>query len=145
VNWGDLQWRAIAAPGHDMGALMFHCEEERLLITGDALWEYGFGVFPGGPGTAAVATRATLEAISDDVDTVIPGHGAPSPAWIRRWSQPPSAEAFERTIAHGASCAQSDVRVCVDGSATLPLSGSITWRQCRCTQISTRAIFNSAT
>ena len=39
LDWGDLQWRAIAAPGHDMGALIFHCEEERLLITGDALWE----------------------------------------------------------------------------------------------------------
>jgi glyoxylase-like metal-dependent hydrolase (beta-lactamase superfamily II) len=80
LDWGDLQWRAIAAPGHDMGALMFHCEEERLLITGDALWENGFGVLLPGPDREQrlAATRATLEAISRlDVHTVIPGHGAP--------------------------------------------------------------------
>ncbi|MEP7084324.1 MAG: MBL fold metallo-hydrolase, partial [Betaproteobacteria bacterium] len=36
--WGDLEWTALAAPGHDMGALMFHNPQQRLLITGDALW-----------------------------------------------------------------------------------------------------------
>jgi glyoxylase-like metal-dependent hydrolase (beta-lactamase superfamily II) len=80
LDWGDLRWRAIAAPGHDMGALMFHCEEERLLITGDALWEDGFGVLlPGADREQRLAaTRTTLEAISRlDVHTVIPGHGAP--------------------------------------------------------------------
>ena len=80
LDWGDLAWRAIAAPGHDMGALMFHCEEERLLITGDALWENGFGVVLPGPGREErlAATRSTLESIAGlDVGTVIPGHGAP--------------------------------------------------------------------
>jgi len=80
LDWGDLAWRAIAAPGHDMGALMFHCEEERLLITGDALWENGFGVLLPGPGREErlAATRSTLESIAGlDVGTVIPGHGAP--------------------------------------------------------------------
>jgi len=80
LDWGDLRWRAIAAPGHDMGALMFHCEEEGLLITGDALWENGFGVLLPGPGREErlAATRSTLELISRlDVHTVIPGHGAP--------------------------------------------------------------------
>jgi glyoxylase-like metal-dependent hydrolase (beta-lactamase superfamily II) len=80
MDWGDLAWRAIAAPGHDMGALMFHCEEERLLITGDALWENGFGVVLPGPGREErlAAARSTLESIAGlDVGTVIPGHGAP--------------------------------------------------------------------
>lgn len=80
LDWGDLAWRAIAAPGHDMGALMFHCEEERLLITGDALWENGFGVVLPGPGRKErlAAARSTLESIAGlDVGTVIPGHGAP--------------------------------------------------------------------
>jgi len=80
LDWGDLQWRAIAAPGHDMGALIFHCEEERLLITGDALWENGFGVLLPGPGREErlAATRSTLERIARlDVGTVIPGHGHP--------------------------------------------------------------------
>ena len=41
--WGGLEWRAIAAPGHDMGALVFYNPEHRILISGDALWENGFG------------------------------------------------------------------------------------------------------
>jgi glyoxylase-like metal-dependent hydrolase (beta-lactamase superfamily II) len=80
LDWGDLQWRAIAAPGHDMGALMFHCEEVRLLITGDALWENGFGVLLPGPerDERLASTRSTLESIARlDVGTVIPGHGHP--------------------------------------------------------------------
>jgi glyoxylase-like metal-dependent hydrolase (beta-lactamase superfamily II) len=61
-----------------MNALVFYCEEARLLITGDALWENGFGVvLPNQPGALA-ATRATLERLAGlDVAMVIPGHGQP--------------------------------------------------------------------
>ena len=79
--FGGCEWAALAAPGHDMHALMFHCEQHRLLISGDALWRDGFGVqFPellgSDPGLAA--TRATLEAIARlPLDALLPGHGAP--------------------------------------------------------------------
>ncbi len=78
--WGDLEWRALAAPGHDMGALVFYNPEHRILITGDALWEHGFGfVMPPEIDPAALpATRATLEMLATlDVRLVIPGHGEP--------------------------------------------------------------------
>jgi len=78
--WGDLEWRALAAPGHDMGALVFFNPEHRILVTGDALWEHGFGfVMPPEIDAAALpATRATLEMIAAlDVRVVIPGHGEP--------------------------------------------------------------------
>lgn len=78
--WGDLEWRALAAPGHDMAALVFHNAEHRILISGDALWENGFGVvMPPEVDPAAIpATRATLEMIAAlDVRLVIPGHGEP--------------------------------------------------------------------
>jgi glyoxylase-like metal-dependent hydrolase (beta-lactamase superfamily II) len=77
-QWGGLWWRALAAPGHDMSALVFYCPEARLLITGDALWENGFGiVLPNVPGALA-ATRTTLERLAGlDVAVVIPGHGDP--------------------------------------------------------------------
>jgi glyoxylase-like metal-dependent hydrolase (beta-lactamase superfamily II) len=78
--WGDLEWRLIAAPGHDMSALVFHNPEHGILISGDALWQNGFGlVMPPEIDAAALpATRATLEAIADlDVRLVIPGHGEP--------------------------------------------------------------------
>lgn len=100
LEWGELGWRAIAAPGHDMGALMFFCEEERLLISGDALWENGFGVVLPGPDRRErlAATRATLEAIASlGVRTVIPGHGQPFSgveAALERSFQ--RLEAFER-------------------------------------------------
>ena len=78
--WGDLEWRALAAPGHDMRALAFYNPEHRLLISGDALWERGYGlVMPQEIDPAALpAARATLEMLATlDVRIVIPGHGEP--------------------------------------------------------------------
>jgi len=77
---GDLQWQALAAPGHDPHALMFWCADEGILIAGDALWQNGFGVvFPelaGEPGFDEV--RATLDLIASlQARLVIPGHGTP--------------------------------------------------------------------
>ena len=81
LQMGGLDWRVIAAPGHDTHAVMFHSPEARVLVSGDALWENGFGViFPQlfGRETALAETRATLEAVSRlQVDVVIPGHGRP--------------------------------------------------------------------
>jgi len=77
-QWGDLEWRAISAPGHDPGALVFYCQEERILISGDALWENGFGIVLPEPAAALEEAQRTLETIAAlDVDVVIPGHGAP--------------------------------------------------------------------
>ena len=78
--WGDLEWIAHAAPGHDMGALVFYNAEHRILISGDALWEHGFGfVMPPEVDPAALpATRATLEMLANlEIRIVIPGHGEP--------------------------------------------------------------------
>ena len=81
LQLGGLEWEALAAPGHDRHALMFYSSAARILISGDALWENGFGlIFQELFGIAGgfADTRATLEAISHlDVGTVIPGHGAP--------------------------------------------------------------------
>src|SRR5216117_188973 len=81
LQMGVLDWQVIAAPGHDTHAVMFHSPEARVLISGDALWENGFGVvFPQlfGRDTALAETRATLTAIGRlHVDVVIPGHGRP--------------------------------------------------------------------
>jgi glyoxylase-like metal-dependent hydrolase (beta-lactamase superfamily II) len=78
IELGGLRWQVLGAPGHDPHALLFHCASEGILISGDALWENGFGViFPelaGEPGFAE--QRATLELIAGlDVRLVIPGHG----------------------------------------------------------------------
>lgn len=81
LRMGGVDWQAHAAPGHDMDALIFHCQAAKLLISGDALWEDGFGIIFGellGQPGALQATRDTLDMIARlDVHTVIPGHGKP--------------------------------------------------------------------
>ncbi|MEO8037803.1 MAG: MBL fold metallo-hydrolase [Betaproteobacteria bacterium] len=77
---GGMQWETIAAPGHDMGAVMFWHAPDRILISGDALWQRGFGIVMPGPGwlDRLAAARTTLETIrSLDPRIVIPGHGEP--------------------------------------------------------------------
>ncbi|HYD93995.1 MAG TPA: MBL fold metallo-hydrolase [Noviherbaspirillum sp.] len=80
LQFGDMTWQALGAPGHDPNSLIFYCADERILISADALWENGFGVvFPELQGESGFAeVRATLELIASlDVKLVIPGHGAP--------------------------------------------------------------------
>ncbi len=84
LTMGGIDLEAIHAPGHDMHALMFYAPAQRLLISGDALWENGFGViFPvlfgeDGDHSGFDATQTTLDRIGElDIDIVIPGHGAP--------------------------------------------------------------------
>lgn len=81
IELGGLTWQALAAPGHDMHALVFYNAERRILISGDALWRHGFGVvFSELMGTAPAlrATRETLETLSRlSIEVVIPGHGTP--------------------------------------------------------------------
>ena len=78
-----LSWQALAAPGHDMDALMFWNASERILITGDALWQNGLGfVFPqalsAGANPLIEAALQALALIEDcNPAIVIPGHGAP--------------------------------------------------------------------
>ncbi|MFO1318042.1 MAG: MBL fold metallo-hydrolase [Burkholderiales bacterium] len=80
LELGERDWDVLAAPGHDMGAVMFWCATERILISGDALWEHGFGIVLPGPGwrerlAAARDTLLSIRALAPEV--VIPGHGAP--------------------------------------------------------------------
>jgi glyoxylase-like metal-dependent hydrolase (beta-lactamase superfamily II) len=81
IEMGGLAWQTLAVPGHDMEALAYYNPEKRILISGDALWENGFGVvFPEllGEADGLAATRATLEMLARlPVDIVIPGHGRP--------------------------------------------------------------------
>ncbi len=76
--WGDLEWQVLAAPGHAMRAVVFYNPEHRILVSGDALWENGFGfVMPAAMDPDALpATRATLDMLARlDIRIVIPGHG----------------------------------------------------------------------
>ena len=112
---GELEWRAIAAPGHDMDALSFYNAERRILMSGDALWRDGFGILFAdvlGTGDGIGEARRTLEGMGRlAVDAVIPGHGAPfaefDDALERAFAR---LRAFE---ADGARMARNAIRACV--------------------------------
>jgi len=77
---GGFEWEAYAAPGHDMDALMFFEPMNRVLISGDALWQDGMGfVWPEEGANpfidAAHSALSTIERLAPAV--VIPGHGMP--------------------------------------------------------------------
>lgn len=78
---GGIRWQALHVPGHDMHALAYYAPRERILISGDALWQDGFGVMFAelhGDPSGLPAQRRTLEMLRElDVGVVIPGHGAP--------------------------------------------------------------------
>ena len=44
VDLGGRRWRIVWTPGHAVGGVAWWCEHDGLLITGDALWEDGFGL-----------------------------------------------------------------------------------------------------
>jgi glyoxylase-like metal-dependent hydrolase (beta-lactamase superfamily II) len=79
LRMGPYDWQVLAAPGHDAHAVMFYAPGPRVLVSGDALWENGFGVLFSqmtGRMETFAETRSTLDAISDlDIDVLIPGHG----------------------------------------------------------------------
>ena len=93
IEMGGLNWQSLAVPGHDMEALAYYNPEKRILISGDALWENGFGViFPEllGEGRRPDHAQATLDMLSR----------CPSissfPAMAARWRGGPRA--FERAF-----------------------------------------------
>ena len=78
IYLGHEEWEIYSAPGHDPDAIILFEPKKRILISGDALWERGFGViFPeleGKDGFAEVT--ATLDQIEQlEPRLVIPGHG----------------------------------------------------------------------
>ena len=78
VLLGSRDWEVHAAPGHDLDAVMFYEPRERLLISGDALWERRLAIiFPELTGGAGFdAAHRTLDAIQRlSPRCVLPGHG----------------------------------------------------------------------
>jgi len=129
LTMGGLAWQALAAPGHDMDALMYYSPDRRVLVSGDALWRDGFGILFAdvlGLGDGIGGARRTLEAIARlPIDVVIPGHGAPfvevDDALARAFAR---LRAFEED---GARMARNAIRACMTFSLldqrSMPLDG----------------------
>jgi len=78
IEFGNRQWEIHACPGHDDHAVMLYEPQDRILISGDALWENGFGVvfpeFEGDGGFDRVEESLNLIKVLDP-RLVVPGHG----------------------------------------------------------------------
>ena len=79
VEFGHLEWQVLASPGHDPDSVLFFCDDLKILISADALWENGFGVlFPLLEGKAAFTDQENTLTLIESLDAklVIPGHGS---------------------------------------------------------------------
>lgn len=76
IKFGTHTLQCIAAPGHSMGGLLFYCEEEKALFSGDTLFRLSIGRtdLPGGSMFMIINSLRQLCQLPDDV-VVYPGHG----------------------------------------------------------------------
>lgn len=79
LTLGNLDWEIYQAPGHEHEAQLLFNPEYKILISGDALWEKGFGaLFPNDQGFSNFeGALSTLELIAQlQPEIVVPGHGS---------------------------------------------------------------------
>jgi len=80
MQLGDRTFRVIWTPGHAEGGIAFFDEHDGLLITGDGLWENGFGLLNPwieGPQVYELAELALSNIAATKARLVIPGHLEP--------------------------------------------------------------------
>ncbi len=77
LELAGMKLKVISTPGHTIGSVCFYMEEERVLISGDTLFEASVGRsdFPTGSSRQLIESIKTrLFVLPDDTD-VFPGHG----------------------------------------------------------------------
>ena len=79
LSLGPHQFRIIHTPGHTPGSVCLMVESERMLITGDTLFQGTYGRYdlPGGDPKALFASLRLLAKLDADY-RVFPGHGPPT-------------------------------------------------------------------
>lgn len=77
VTFGSHTLKVLATPGHTPGSVMFYCEAEHVVFSGDTLFKMSVGRtdFERGSYTAMVDSLQTIAKLPADT-TVLSGHGA---------------------------------------------------------------------
>src|SRR5699024_5661096 len=77
LNIGDFKIEVIHTPGHSPGSVTFIFEEEKLMVSGDVLFQRGIGRtdLPGGDMQQLAHSIVTKLYVLDELFIVYPGHG----------------------------------------------------------------------
>lgn len=77
LELAGIQLKVISTPGHTIGSVCFYIEDEKLLISGDTLFEASVGRtdFPTGSSHQLIESIKTRLFVLPDDTSVFPGHG----------------------------------------------------------------------
>lgn len=77
IPFGNHQFTVIHTPGHTPGGVCFYCAEEKILFSGDSLFQMSIGRtdFPGGNHWDLIRSLTHLLKTLPDGVTIYPGHG----------------------------------------------------------------------
>jgi len=90
IRFGDTEWRILFLPGHAPGHIGFYDETEKIIFSGDVLFEKSIGRtdLPGGNfDTLIKSIHQKLFTLPDEV-VVYPGHGSPTTTGEEKVSNP---------------------------------------------------------
>ena len=79
ITLGKLEFSVLCTPGHTPGSICLYCKSEKLMLTGDTLFECGRGRCDFKYGSEEEMAASLHRLLSMDTDILfLSGHGAPS-------------------------------------------------------------------